>query len=314
MRASNLLAAGFLLNGKDKEAVRMLFYNALLMECLSRGYIVVSDLIKGMWSYPDGYVRIRGQTETTINSNSDLFFSEFDHICRAVVYTRYRFVNACSHLCDRLKPYDDIETRHVHQQLEKEKENPLKVGPLHTMNTSNADTKPFMMITINWSDPVDLWVYGDTKLKWIFQYCFGSGRKKKLMKGIAVPREPCLCLVDGGKDDIHWAERKRFYLASSGNQTLDELGIGHKSTYGIYQCMSIQVRRDFNPNDFRVSERGGLPTLTQTTPAKTETKSEVKKHKKSKRKKRIKRLQTEDNKEEPTDGELRQLSNGTRLQ
>lgn len=127
------------------------------------------------------------------------------------------------------------------------------------------------------------------------------------MKGIAVPREPCLCLVDGGKDDIHWAERKRFYLASSGNQTLDELGIGHKSTYGIYQCMSIQVRRDFNPNDFRVSERGGLPTLTQTTPAKTEAKSKVKKHKKSKRKKRIKRLPTEDNKEEPTDGELRQL-------
>lgn len=69
----------------------------------------------------------------------------------------------------------------------------------------------------------------------------------------------------------------------------------------------IQVRRDFNPNDFRVSERGGLPTLTQTTPSKTETKSKVKKHKKSKRKKRIKRLPTGANNKEPSVDELRQL-------
>jgi len=262
LKATYTLAADFLLKGKDGQAFLILFCSALLREFLSRGYMAVRDLISGMWKYKDDNLRIMGENADMIEISGDLFFSEFNYLRHAAEYTRSR-LSMIVHFYDRLQS-SDIDTRHLHQLREREKKDPL--GPLHTMNASDTVAKPLMMITINWSDQsVNLWVYGDTKLKWIFQYCFGSGRKKKLMKGIAVPREPCLCLVDGGKDDIHWAERKRFYLASSGNQTLAELGIGHKSTYGIYQCMSIQVRRDFNPNLYKahqlLSRRKGIITL-----------------------------------------------------
>jgi hypothetical protein len=215
--SSYILAADFFLQGKEHEAIFMIFYAAMVEECLAQGVPLVNDWF---WCRP------KSRPKTISIRLSDIF-SEFACLNRAVVNTQTRKAMA-GFLTDMLERPNLPDQEHHDVNMLKER---LKVivgdevdGVVHNFDTDGAEPRKLMKIFLvskSLDSRQEIEVYGGTSLKWVMHvslamcnghFSFLSGGEQINLKVI---RCPFLSIVNG----------PAHYLFTSGDKTLDELGI-----------------------------------------------------------------------------------------
>mmetsp|Transcript_23260 Transcript_23260/g.39762 ORF Transcript_23260/g.39762 Transcript_23260/m.39762 type:complete len:385 (+) Transcript_23260:106-1260(+) len=236
-RSACILAADFLLKRDDRSALLIIFYIALIQEFLSRG----PEAVMGCWVVKGdlkGAVDIATSDMKIVRLRDELLFTDLAHLYGAVVNTKTRNLMAMF--------LSEMLARHcIKNQLAsfmegmKRQDGALGILPIHSFGTCGAVPEKLMKIKcIVRSGPaafLDMEVYNDTELKWVFKYClamtFGTTYKLSL-KGVTFAKInlkhfPCLCLQNlNGKGSV-------FYLSKSGNKTLRELAIKDGDAFQI---------------------------------------------------------------------------------
>lgn len=257
LKSAYILAASFLLKvGRGSgETTLMIFYASLLKECLSRGY----DAVLGCWVVK----RSRGAKSVTKTSEGiimrlrdGLLFSELTHLHNAVVATKSTSA-IVTYLTEGLSEHSN--TKHLMRRVQ-DLSSKNSSTPIHTFSTSGAIPRVLMEIKCRHNDSSDfimMSVYDDTTLKWIFKRyvtsVHGASHSRKLL---CAERFPGACIWDMDKKCI-------FYLATSGDKTLEECGIKN----AIQVLYSMQEVNHFsatsNSGSVNIRKNLHLPPLSK---------------------------------------------------
>lgn len=282
LKSIHILAVELLVKGNDNKAIVMIFYGNLVREFLMRGFDAVKRLLDCMWKLKAGYRR-SGLVLVEIDCHQ--FFTQFSHLHRAAATTQSRKTMA-NFLRVELGRSPDPDANCWLRRLQVKSEY-FGSTPAYSIDTCNAIPKAIIEIKIIFDQNTTRVIpaYEDTTLTWIFNHCFAAGNLKLLKGTRRVPHRQGLCLVNNvNKEHV-------FYLASSGNKTLRELGIEHDDVFSINKVLEIPVSTNCTWEFIEIKENTNSYEIIigeHTNPPRRSGKSKSKRNKKTRRKRREK--------------------------
>lgn len=320
LRATCIISADFLIKGNNDKAILMIFYSALIRECLARGFWDVHNLLRRTWEYEHHPKEVEllanhwvrdGESEASVLTNEKLFFSEFNFLHSTVESVHSRRTMAIF-LCNWLACHRDYADGKYWLHLMQVKTNNGEFCPnpiLHSIGNDTLNTTPKSLMILRILFPeIDMYVYGDTvsnmislnihhsidytdqsftksfmqKLKWVFQYCFAGNKSTNFYKGKdKVPRKQGLCLLN---------DERKLYLVTNSNKTLSELGVQDGDVYQVALFLSVLIPSNVDMDSIELKFPNGRDTAPQVHIKNNDgdvpktVKRKVKKHKKTKRK------------------------------
>ena len=260
--SSYILAAEFFLQGREHAAIFMIFYAAMVEECLAQGTPLVNDWL---WNRPSTTSEDEKNVYKRITFSVKDLFSKFATLYRAFVNTRTRIAMA-SFLNDMLKirPNAPDQEHHDVNILKRQEESIIMFkeklegflgdkkedAVVHSFDTHGAEPKQMMRIYLvgRSLDPKqEIEVYGGTTLKWVMHaslaMCNGkfgilSGFERINPKTIQCP----FLRIINEIPEAGWFNGPAHYLLTSGDKTLDELGIKDGDFFRL--CFTFHNRDD----------------------------------------------------------------------
>ena len=261
--SSYILAAEFFLQGREHAAIFMIFYAAMVEECLAQGTPLVNDWL---WNRPSTTSEDEKNVYKRITFSVKDLFSKFATLYRAFVNTRTRIAMA-SFLNDMLKirPNAPDQEHHDVNILKRQEESIIMFkeqlegflgdekedAVVHSFDTHGAEPRKLMKIFLvgrSLDSKQEIEVYGGTTLKWVMHASLAMCNGKFAVLGgfeRINPKKircPFLRIINGVKDFPPNLNGPAHYLLTSGDKTLDELGFKDDDIFRL--CFTSHIRDD----------------------------------------------------------------------